>query len=100
MSGCILANLGPTPTLTVNDDNTLSITFLYPLKQVLTKDDITSLQVTGSRSGGYDFTWIIVSNDNLSYTITLEFTHTDIPENTKVEITLSEAITDREDLPI
>ena len=57
---CIVRTFGPTPTIKITGNNDLIIEFDYPLKNPLSESDIVSLNITGDRSDGYDFTWKLV----------------------------------------
>jgi hypothetical protein len=55
------------------------------------------LEISGSRSGGYDFTYTVEeTNAGLTYTINISFTHEDIPNGTSVSITFAPNLVDED----
>ena len=80
--------------MSVTSDNNLVLTFDEPLGVPLSSSDIVSLDITGRRSAGYEFSLGLSQIDEVTYEITIDFTHTDIPSATKVTLVLSGSLSD------
>jgi hypothetical protein len=60
----------------------------------LTENDFT-LEISGSRSAGYDFTFTVEETDaGMIYAINISFTHEDIPNGTSVSIIFAPYLVD------
>ncbi len=56
------------------------------------------MEISGSRAGGYDYTWELTEvREGKSYNLGLKFEHIDIPSDTNVEVVLVGTIKDSDE---
>lgn len=74
---------GPEVRMELMIGNRVKIEFLETLGSNLTASDIESVDVTGPRKGGYDYTWsLVIQEDFTIYILELSFDPEDIPTGT------------------